>query len=67
VGTRATAATAALLLAALTACGSSDLTKAQAKGGTLIYVDGEDAAHRWEMPFVDSGPNVADVKKHLEF
>lgn len=42
-----------------------DLTEAQAKGGTLIYVDGEDAAHRWEMPSQDSGPNVTDVKKEL--
>jgi hypothetical protein len=44
-----------------------DLTPAQAKGGTLIYVDGEEKAHRWEMPSVDSGPNVAELKKQLEF
>ncbi|MFF3928297.1 hypothetical protein [Streptomyces hirsutus] len=44
-----------------------DLTPAQAKGGTLIYIDGEEKAHRWEMPSEDSGPNVAEVKKQLEF
>lgn len=43
-----------------------DLTPAQAKGGTLIYIDGEEKAHRWEMPSTDSGPNVADLKKQLE-
>ncbi|WP_309029317.1 hypothetical protein [Streptomyces alfalfae] len=42
-----------------------DLTPAQAKGGTLIYVDGEEAAHRWKMPAADSGPNVAELKKQL--
>ncbi|MFD7705731.1 hypothetical protein [Streptomyces sp. NPDC059786] len=42
-----------------------DLTPEQAKGGTLIYIDGEEKAHRWEMPSADSGPNVADVKKRL--
>ncbi|KMS78317.1 hypothetical protein ACH49_16675 [Streptomyces leeuwenhoekii] len=44
-----------------------DLTPAQAKGGTLIYIDGEEKAFRWKMPSEDSGPNVADVKKQLEF
>jgi hypothetical protein len=44
-----------------------DLTPEQAKGGTLIYIDGEEKAHRWQMPSEDSGPNVADVKKQLEF
>ncbi|MEV5236501.1 hypothetical protein [Streptomyces pseudogriseolus] len=44
-----------------------DLTPEQAKGGTLIYIDGEEQAHRWEMPSTDSGPNVAEVKKQLEF
>jgi hypothetical protein len=44
-----------------------DLTEAQAKGGTLIYIDGEEKAHRWEMPSTDTGPNVAEVKKQLEF
>ncbi|MFG3127318.1 hypothetical protein ACGFZU_06410 [Streptomyces tendae] len=42
-----------------------DLTPAQAKGGTLIYIDGENKAHRWKMPSTDSGPNVAEVKKQL--
>lgn len=44
-----------------------DLTPEQAKGGTLIYIDGEEQAHRWEMPSADSGPNMAEVKKQLEF
>jgi hypothetical protein len=44
-----------------------DLTEAQAKGGTLIYIDGEEKAHRWEMPSTDSGPNVAEGKKQLDF
>jgi hypothetical protein len=44
-----------------------DLTPEQAKGGTLIYIDGEEKAFRWEMPSTDSGPNVAEVKKQLEF
>jgi hypothetical protein len=44
-----------------------DLTPAQAKGGTLIYIDGEEKAFRWEMPSKDSGPNVAEVKKQMEF
>jgi hypothetical protein len=43
-----------------------DLTPEQAKGGTLIYVDGEEKAHRWQIPDRDSGPNVADLKKQLE-
>ncbi|MFE7727353.1 hypothetical protein ACFU5D_16360 [Streptomyces anthocyanicus] len=43
-----------------------DLTPAQAKGGTLIYIDGENKAHRWQMPSTDSGPHVAEVKKQLE-
>jgi hypothetical protein len=43
-----------------------DLTEAQAKGGTLIYIDGEEKAFRWEMPSTDSGPSVAEVKKQLE-
>ncbi|WP_109030181.1 hypothetical protein [Streptomyces rubrogriseus] len=42
-----------------------DLTPEQAKGGTLIYIDGENKAHRWQMPSTDSGPNVAEVKKQL--
>jgi hypothetical protein len=44
-----------------------DLTEAQAKGGTLIYIDGAEKAFRWEMPATDSGPSVAEVKKQLEF
>jgi hypothetical protein len=44
-----------------------DLTPAQAKGGTLIYVDGEEKAFRWKMPATDAGPSVAEVKKQLEF
>ncbi len=44
-----------------------DLTPAQAKGGTLIYIDGAEKAFRWEMPSTDSGPGVAEVKKQLEF
>lgn len=44
-----------------------DLTLAQAKGGTLVYVDGEETAYRWKMPARDSGPNVADVKAKLDF
>lgn len=44
-----------------------DLTEAQAKGGTLIYIDGEEKAFRWKMPAADSGPNLAEVKKQLEF
>lgn len=42
-----------------------DLTEAQAKGGTLIYIDGAEKAFRWEMPSTDSGPNVAGLKKQL--
>ncbi|MFH8610971.1 hypothetical protein ACH4D5_26195 [Streptomyces sp. NPDC018029] len=42
-----------------------DLTPAQAAGGTLIYVDGEETAHRWKMPATDSGPHVAELKKQL--
>lgn len=42
-----------------------DLTEAQAKGGTLIYIDGVEKAFRWEMPSTDTGPNVAEVKKQL--
>ncbi|MFJ7063369.1 hypothetical protein ACIQVA_37915 [Streptomyces microflavus] len=42
-----------------------DLTAAQAKGGTLVYVDGDGTAHQWKMPEQDSGPQVAEVKKDL--
>lgn len=44
-----------------------DLTAAQAKGGTLLYTDGEGTAYRWKMPPTDSGPRVAEVKKQLEY
>jgi hypothetical protein len=44
-----------------------DLTPEQTKGGTLIYIDGEEKAFRWKIPSADSGPNVAEVKKQLEF
>ncbi|MFJ7998924.1 hypothetical protein ACIQ7D_17510 [Streptomyces sp. NPDC096310] len=44
-----------------------DLTAAQAKGGTLVYVDSEGTAYRWKIPSGDSGPQVAEVKKQLEF
>lgn len=44
-----------------------DLTPAQAKGGTLIYIDGGEKAFRWKMPATDAGPSVAEVKKQLEF
>ncbi|MCQ1575354.1 hypothetical protein [Streptomyces parvus] len=42
-----------------------DLTAAQAKGGMLVYVDGEGTAHQWKMPEEDSGPHAAEVKKDL--
>lgn len=44
-----------------------DLTAAQAKGGTLVYVDGEGTAYRWKAPASDSGPQIAQVKKQLQF
>jgi len=44
-----------------------DLTAAQAKGGTLVYKDGNGVAHRWTVPARDTGPDVAAVKKQLEF
>ncbi|TGB13828.1 hypothetical protein [Streptomyces sp. MZ04] len=42
-----------------------DLTAAQAKGGTLLYTDGDGTAYRWKMPAAGSGPHVAEVKKQL--
>lgn len=42
-----------------------DLTPAQAKDGTLIYVDGAEKAFRWTMPSTDAGPDAADVKTQL--
>lgn len=44
-----------------------DLTTAQARGGTLVYLDGEDAAHRWKIPAEDTGPQTAEIKKLLKF
>lgn len=44
-----------------------DLTKTQAKGGTLLYTDGDGTAYRWKLPPSDSGPHVAEVKKQLEY
>ncbi|MFF1711939.1 hypothetical protein [Streptomyces sp. NPDC058268] len=44
-----------------------DLTAVQAKGGTLLYTDGDGTAYRWKMPTADSGPGVAEVKKQLEY
>lgn len=43
-----------------------DLTEDQAKGGTLMYVDGEGAAYRWEIPAQDSGPQVDKLKQALQ-
>ncbi|MCX4658568.1 hypothetical protein [Streptomyces uncialis] len=42
-----------------------DLTAAQAKGGTLQYVDGDGAAYRWKIPATDAGPQIAEVKQQL--
>ncbi|KOU54579.1 hypothetical protein [Streptomyces sp. WM6378] len=43
-----------------------DLTPEQAKGGgTLVYTDATKSENRWTIPPVDSGPQVADVKKRL--
>ncbi|OKH91515.1 hypothetical protein [Streptomyces uncialis] len=42
-----------------------DLTPAQAKGGTLQYLDGDGAAYRWKIPGADTGPQIAEVKKQL--
>lgn len=42
-----------------------DLTPAQAKGGTLVYVDGAGTAHQWKMPTADSGPQRDEVKQDL--
>lgn len=43
-----------------------DLSDKQ-RGGTLIYTDGEGAAHRWTMPAADAGPQIAQVAKALKF
>lgn len=43
-----------------------DLTPEQARaGGTLVYTDATRSENRWRIPAVDSGPQVADVKKRL--
>ncbi|MEW2390511.1 hypothetical protein AB0933_19370 [Streptomyces venezuelae] len=42
-----------------------DLTEAQAKGGTLLYTDGDGTAYRWKMPATDTGPDIAELKKEL--
>ncbi|MFJ7418005.1 hypothetical protein ACIQXD_05250 [Streptomyces uncialis] len=42
-----------------------DLTPAQAKGGTLQYLDGDGTAYRWKIPAADTGPQIAEVKKQL--
>lgn len=44
-----------------------DLTAAQAKGGTLVYTDGNGTAHRWKLPAENTGPQVEQVKGELEF
>ncbi|MEV5937975.1 hypothetical protein [Streptomyces sp. NPDC051994] len=42
-----------------------DLTPDQAGGGTLVYADAAGGDSRWRIPAVDSGPQVADVRKRL--
>lgn len=42
-----------------------DLSKAQAKGGTLSYTDGAGATFQWKVPATDSGPELAQLKKGL--
>lgn len=44
-----------------------DLTPEQAKGGTLVYTDGNETAYRWKVPATDTGPQISEVKKQLEF
>jgi hypothetical protein len=44
-----------------------DLSPEQAKGGTLVYKDGADAAYRWKVPPQTSGPQAEEVRKQLEF
>ncbi|MET8829405.1 hypothetical protein ABZX40_26125 [Streptomyces sp. NPDC004610] len=43
-----------------------DLTPEQAEGGTLLYVDGNEAAFRWDMPTTDTGPNITDLRSEVE-
>ncbi|WTW93602.1 hypothetical protein OG216_09545 [Streptomycetaceae bacterium NBC_01309] len=33
------------------------------KGGVLVYKDGTDVLYKWQLPAVDTGPQVAEVKK----
>ncbi|GAA4687999.1 hypothetical protein [Streptomyces youssoufiensis] len=40
-----------------------DLTPAQAKGGRLVYTDGEQKTHTWTIPAQDAGPEAAKLKK----
>lgn len=42
-----------------------DLTKAQVKGGTLMYVDGNSDSYRWTAPDTDTGPQVDKLKTAL--
>ncbi|MFF9154627.1 hypothetical protein ACF1AB_20620 [Streptomyces sp. NPDC014846] len=41
-----------------------DITKAE-KGGTLLYVDGNGDAHRWQLPATSSGRAVSALKLAL--
>lgn len=41
-----------------------DITVAE-KGGTLIYVDGDDVTFRWKIPSTDSGPTAAALESAL--
>lgn len=43
-----------------------DLSKAQANGGMLVYTDGVGATFQWKVPAVDSGPELAKLKKGME-
>lgn len=42
-----------------------DLTKEQAKGGTLMYVDGAGVAYKWKTPAADSGPQAEQLRREL--
>ncbi|MDQ1023972.1 hypothetical protein QF035_001554 [Streptomyces umbrinus] len=42
-----------------------DITAAE-KGGTLVYVDGDDVAFRWKMPSTDSGSPASALKSALK-
>ena len=51
--------------------GDSDLTaavfdlKEQQRGGTLLYVDGDNSSYRWTMPKKDTGPQADQVRKRI--